>query len=90
VLDVFAANHLNGLRQAAEAEKLFLSALSADPRLTGAWFDLGKLYYMSFRTPEAWACWDAGRSVRPNHRFAGDIRERERRMVAEHPEFFQE
>jgi hypothetical protein len=88
VLDVFAANHLVGLKQTAEAEKMFVSALSANPYLTGAWLDMGKLYYTTFRTEEAWACWDAGRAMKPDHQLARGIDEMERKMVAEHPEFF--
>jgi tetratricopeptide (TPR) repeat protein len=88
LLDVFAANHEVSLKHSTEAEKLFLSALSSNPYLTGAWFDLGKLYYGTFKTQDAWACWDAARSINPNHPFGKNIDTMERQMAADHPELF--
>ena len=88
LFDVFTANHEGTLKHGTAAEKLFLSALSANPYLTGAWFDLGKLYYGTSRTREAWACWDAARAINPNHPFGKDIDTLELRMVADNPEFF--
>ncbi len=88
ILDVFAANHQLKLKNAPEAERLFLAALAANPLLTGAWFDLGKLYYRSFRTREAWACWDAARALNPDHPFRKDVDSLERRLMAEVPQFF--
>jgi hypothetical protein len=88
LLDVFTANHEGSLKHSTAAEKLFLAAVSANPYLTGAWFDLGKLYYGTLRTREAWACWDAARAINPNHPFGKEIDTMERNMAAEHPELF--
>ena len=88
LLDVFAANHQSALRHATEARQLFLTALAANPYLTGAWFDLGKLYYSTYETDAAWACWDAARALSPDHPFAKNIETVERQMLADHPEFF--
>ena len=88
VLDVFGANHQSKLKNTAEAERLFLAALGSDPYLTGAWFDLGKLYYASFRTREAWACWDMARSLSPTHLFGKDVDNVERRITSDLPQFF--
>ena len=88
LLDVFAANHEVALKHATEARKLFLSALAANPYLTGAWFDLGKLFYGTFKTEEAWACWDAARAMNPNHPFGKNVESMERQMAADHPELF--
>lgn len=88
LLDVFAANHEVTLKHSTEARKLFLAALSANPYLTGAWFDLGKLFYGTFKTEEAWACWDAARALNPDHPFAKTIETMERQMAADHPEMF--
>jgi tetratricopeptide (TPR) repeat protein len=88
LLDVFAANHQLALRHATDARQLFLTALAANPYLTGAWFDLGKLYYSTFETEAAWACWDAARTLNPNHPFAKNIETMERQMVSDHPELF--
>jgi tetratricopeptide (TPR) repeat protein len=88
MLDLYAANLHVMLRQPAEAQKLFLAALSANPHLTGAWFDLGKLYFNTFRTEEAWNCWDTARAINPDHPLVRDVGELERKIMAAHPEFF--
>lgn len=88
LLEVFAANHELSLKHTTDAEKLFLAALSSNPYLTGAWLDLGKLYYGTFKTQDAWACWDAARSINPNHPFARSLESMERQMAADHPELF--
>ena len=88
LLDVFAANHEGTLKHGTAAEKLFLTALNANPYLTGAWFDLGKLYYRNAKTREAWVCWDAARAMDPDHPFAKEINTLERRMAEDSPEFF--
>lgn len=88
MLDLFAANHEVALKHPAEAERLFTAALASNPYLTGAWFDLAKVYYGTFRVQEAWACWDAARSINPTHPFAKEIDTLERDLVADHPEFF--
>jgi hypothetical protein len=88
LLDVFVANHQLELRHSTEARQHFLTALTANPYLTGAWFDLGKLYYSTFETEAAWACWDAARALSPDHPFGKNIETMERQMVSDHPELF--
>lgn len=66
----------------------FLAALSADPTLTGAWVDLGGMYYSGLRADAAWACWDAARALRPTHYMLKVVDDRERKLRADHPEFF--
>ncbi len=88
VLDVFAANHELDLRRTQDAERHFLSALAGNPYLTGAWFDLGNVYYATYRTPEAWACWDAARALNPQHSLRQRIDAMEQKMLTENPGFF--
>ena len=88
VIDVFLANDLSALGQREAAEKLFLGVLAKNILLTGAWYDLSKLYYFEFRAPEAWACWDAARQLRPGHPMQLDIDSFEHKLLTEHPEFF--
>jgi hypothetical protein len=88
LLDVFAANHQVSLKHTTDAEKLFLSALSSNPYLTGAWFDLGKLYYGTFKTQDAWACWDTARAINANHPFGRNVDRMEQEMAQDHPELF--
>ena len=88
ILDVFAANHELKLKNAPAAERLFVAALGHDPYLTGAWFDLGKMYYATFRTREAWACWDAARALNRTHPFRKDIDTVELHLTEQLPDFF--
>jgi hypothetical protein len=88
LLDVFAANHQLALRHTTEARQLFLAALAVNPYLTSAWFDLGKLYFGTYETDAAWACWDAARALSPDHPFGKNVETMEREMVTDHPELF--
>lgn len=88
VLNIFEANTRLSLHQGDRAIDLFLTALAADPTITGAWVDLGKLYYNSFSADAAWACWDAARSLRPTHFMLRQVDDRELKLRTDHPEFF--
>lgn len=88
LFDVFAANHHMALKHSTEAQKLFLASLAENPYLVGAWFDLGRLYYASFKTQDAWACWDVARAINRNHPFARNVDSMEQQMAAANPEFF--
>jgi tetratricopeptide (TPR) repeat protein len=88
MLDVFAANHELDLRRTQDAERHFLAALAKNPYLTGAWFDLGNVYYATFRTPEAWACWDTARALNPKHPLRHNVDALEQRLLTEWPQLF--
>jgi Flp pilus assembly protein TadD len=88
VLDIFEANTRLSLHQSDRAVDLFLTALTADPTITGAWVDLGTLYYNGFNADAARACWDAARILRPTHFMVKQIDDRERKLRIDHPEFF--
>ena len=88
MLDVFAANHELDLRRTQDAERHFLAALAKNPYLTGAWFDLGNVYYATFRTAEAWACWDTARALNPKHPLRQRVDALEQRLLTESPHLF--
>jgi len=88
VLNIFEGNIRFGLHQGARAIDLFLAALAAEPTITGAWVDLGNMYYSAFRADAAWACWDAARSLRPAHYMLKQVDDLERKLRTDHPEFF--
>lgn len=88
VVNIFEGNIRYGLHQSARAVDLFLAALAADPTVTGAWVDLGGMYYWTFRADAAWACWDAARALRPAHYMLKTVDDRERKLRTDHPEFF--
>ncbi|HUN56272.1 MAG TPA: hypothetical protein VMU29_14060 [Smithella sp.] len=71
-----------------EAKKLFYEALKASPHITGAYKDLGDLYYSEYSDLMAWRCWDVARKIAPTHVMLIPINEFEAKLVKECPEFF--
>lgn len=70
------------------AYKLYLQVLEAQPRLAGAWRDLGTIYYQSYEAVEAWRCWDMARHLAPKHEMLGDVDALQARLRKTYPEFF--
>lgn len=65
------------------------AALAADPYLTGAWLDAGRTYFDVYRTPAAWACWDAARAVAsPGTSLLGELDRLESGLRSRHPEYY--
>jgi hypothetical protein len=62
--------------------------LEASPRVTGAWKDLGDLFHADYDVTRAWLCWHRARSIAPSHRQLGGVAAYERRLEADHPEYF--
>jgi hypothetical protein len=88
MLNVFAANHELDLMRTQNAERRFLAALAKNPYLTGTWFDLGNVYYATFRTDEAWACWDTARLLNPKHPLRQRVDALEQRLLSERSQLF--
>jgi len=76
------------IKQLKQAEELFLSVLTANPSLTGAYHDLGGLYFKEFDPTRAWLCFDAGRRLYPNHPLFQEITAWEQRYVRDFPDNF--
>jgi len=88
VLDLYLANLHEGVGEDEEAERLFLAALGENPRIAGAWSDLGRVYYGRYRTGEAWQCWDTARRLCPGHPLLGEHDAREQGLRESYPDFF--
>ncbi len=88
LLDLAKANHLVSAGRADEADRLFRRALEANPRLVGAWHDLGNLYYHGYDTGKAWTCWDAARKIAPGHPMLRSVAELEERLERDFPDSF--
>jgi hypothetical protein len=86
VLDIYLGNSKSAARQ--DGRPNLIAALKANPYVTGAWFDLGGLLFGSYEAADAWDCWDFARSLRPDHPFRKMPDDLEKRLVAEHPEFY--
>ncbi len=84
VLDVLRANSLASAERHDEALEAMLGALAKSPWLTGAWKDLGDMYYARFDTERTWLAWEAGRRAAPEHPMWSPIREYERHLRQEY------
>ncbi|MDF7798396.1 hypothetical protein P4C99_02925 [Pontiellaceae bacterium B1224] len=87
-LQIFRANMQESLEKPNDAVDSFKLALTQQPIIVGAWKDLGDIYYQMYLPSEAWACWDAGRSLNPEHKLFEEINEMESALMADHPEYF--
>jgi hypothetical protein len=88
VIDIFEGNARFGLNQGKQGLQLLLSALKADPYLTGAWHDLADLYYRAFEMQEAWASMDAARRIAPDDPMVKTFNDLEQALRSRNPEFF--
>ena len=88
VLKIFEANIRSSLGMQKEAMQLFHDVLSKNPHITGAWKDLGGLYFRSYNSRAAWRCWDTARKLNPKHHLLASIVKFENRLKNDNPEFF--
>jgi hypothetical protein len=89
VVDIFEGNTRLGISdQGKQGEELLLTALRADPYITGAWHDLADRYYRTFRMQEAWSCMDAARRIAPNHPMLKSIDGLEQALRSRNPGYF--
>lgn len=75
------------LDEVERAKELYVEALKLNPRLLGAYKDLGDCYLREYEMDRAWRCWDAARRLAPSHPMLRDVDGLEQRLVAEHPEY---
>ncbi|MBL8821766.1 MAG: hypothetical protein JNJ77_04195 [Planctomycetia bacterium] len=71
-----------------EAKGHYLKAIEANPHLTGAYVDLGKVLQSMYRTPDAWKCWELARQIDPKHGMVLGVLKLEKQLFEMHPEFF--
>ena len=88
LLDIFRANKMIDPQQSFTAISHFRKALEANPYITGAYVDLGKMYYEQYETQLAWRCWDAARKIKPDHDFLQQIDPLEDMFKAKYPQYF--
>lgn len=88
VLIIFEANVRTSLGDPDTAKRLFMSALTTNPYIAGAWKDLGDLYLRSYNARDAWWCWDLARKIAPDHRLVVPINKLEQKLLKRYPEFF--
>jgi hypothetical protein len=88
VLKIHEANNLTAAGKPHEAQELFKEALTESPWIVGAWKDLGDLYYGTYEMGTTWQCWDTGRRLHPTQKQFDPVRQFERKLLTDHPEFF--
>jgi len=67
VIKIFQANAQSDLGDTLKAKELFGEALKDNPHITGAYKDLGGLYFNEYNAVLAWRCWDVARKILPSH-----------------------
>jgi hypothetical protein len=88
LLGAFEAVLHRVLKQPSQAVAALTAVLEANPRITGAWKDLGELWGSSYDFTRAWLCWQRARAIAPEHRLLEDVARYQRDLEANHPEFF--
>jgi tetratricopeptide (TPR) repeat protein len=88
VLDAFEASLRMTLGERQLSKELLTRALVANPRLVGAYKQLGDVYLGEFDARRAWRCWDIARTLCPSHPLLKDTAALEQMLVSEHPEYF--
>ncbi len=88
IIKIFKANILEGLGNQNDAKRLFFESLEKSPHITGAYKDLGDIYYKEYNTIMAWNCWDIARKINPKHKMLIQVNEFESKLLRDHPDFF--
>jgi hypothetical protein len=88
-LTILEANNRVALGELDVAEALFLDGLEGNSFLTGAWTDLGDLYFKKFHMATAWRCWEVARRIDSAHPVLGSVNDLEKRLQADFPDYFQ-
>jgi tetratricopeptide (TPR) repeat protein len=88
VLCAFEANVRARLGEANVAKELLGRAIAANPRLTGAYKDLGDVYLQTWDIERAWHCWDIARTIAPFHPVLKGVEAFEQALLREHFEYF--
>lgn len=89
LLDVFIGETLLPTDRRDEAEAALRRALREDPGLAGAWISLGEAYQRKRAYEAAWDCFRYARALCQAHPLVlTRVTDVERRLHAEHPQFF--
>ena len=88
LLGPFEAAVRAALGEREQARQLLTAAVVANPRLTGAYKDLGDLFLRDFDASRAWLCWTRARDIAPTLGMLVDVSQFERRLEAENPQYF--
>lgn len=73
VIQILEANTQKSLGNHQKAKELFYKVLNTSPYITGAYKDLGGLYFDEYNTVLAWRCWDIARKIAPNNKMLNQI-----------------
>jgi hypothetical protein len=87
-LDAFEAEHRMKVGEPKEAKALLVRALTANPRLVGAYKTLGDAYFAAYDAKRAWRCWDMARALCPSHPMLAAVAGFEQTLLARYPEYF--
>jgi hypothetical protein len=100
LLDIYKANHAGSYLDAHEKvpggditsvkqvrEKL-VAAITINPWLTGAYFDLAPTYFRNYDTQQAWDIWDQALRISPANPARDHIMKMQAKAEKDFPEYF--
>lgn len=88
LLGTFEASVRRALKEPMVAIELLTQALVANPRLTGAYKDLGDLFLQMFDSRRAWMCWSRARSIAPGLELLQDVTAFEEALGVDNSAYF--
>jgi hypothetical protein len=88
VLDVLRGKILAVNGKLPEAIAAAKKAIVANPRMVGAYADLGEYYYKQYQMPIAFEVWDRGASIMPLHPSLKKVKELQARLQHDFPDYF--
>ena len=68
--------------------RLLVLAIKADPYLSGAYLDLGRLFIQEFQVAAGWKCFEIGRMISPEHSQLKVIDKLMNDLERDFPDFF--
>lgn len=87
LMNIFAANYIEPIDQ-YEAISYFQKALSKNQYITGAWFDLGRIYSNRYNYDDAWKCFEIMMNIKMDHPMAQEILIKKSSLKNNYPDYF--
>ena len=87
LMNIFAANYVSPISN-SKAEKYFYQALSKQPKVTGAWHDLGNAFASAYLFDDAWKSYEIMLYLNSEHPMAQKIIALKKELMEAYPDYF--
>jgi hypothetical protein len=100
LFDIYMANHAGSYIDAnrkvpggditspSQVREKLVAAITINPWLTGAYFDLAPTYFRNYDTQQAWDIWDQALRISPNNPARDHIMKMQAKAEKDFPEYF--